>query len=603
MTLRTAARLALAAVLCALLGPAAAQLLRLDEARLMARPNGLPAVDRAQRLPLHWDVAFAGRGGRAELHLHFDLAQQAQEQREPHALFITRLGSAYEIELNGVLISRAGNLDAPHDRWRAKKPVLLSVPSRLLEPNNDLRVRLRTDAGYRSGLAPMLFGPLPEVQALAEREQFWRVTLPLATSVFSLFVSGFCALLWWQQRDAIYAWAGVGEALWAVAVADAVIETAPLAWPFWGLALLVLRAAWAWCLFAIAQEVYGPRPRLEVRLMLCAQASVLPFVVAAYVLRSQLPLFIWYVLALGAWGWMIVRLGVEAVRRPNAERLMVWVSLLAVVAASLRDTQAGRWSAELYDESALAKLVAALVAMTLMWIVSRRFLHARTESDRLRESLVQQVADKEAQLRSTYESLSQAERARAVHAERERILRDMHDGVGASLATAVRQLEAGRAPAQDVVRTLRESMDHLKLSIDAVSLPSDDVNALLASLRYRLQPRIESAGLQVNWEVDALPPWQNGSDEALRHLQFLLLELISNVLQHAGASTLRLQASDRGDAIAIVLADDGAGMRPDAVARPASVLARVKALGATIDFEPAHPGTRVMLLLPQRGSA
>ena len=41
--------------------------------------------------------------------------------------------------------------------------------------------------------------------------------------------------------------------------------------------------------------------------------------------------------------------------------------------------------------------------------------------------------------------------------------------------------------------TLRESLDHLKLSIDAMNLPGGDVNALLASLRYRLQRRIAQA--------------------------------------------------------------------------------------------------------------
>src|SRR5262249_40132421 len=149
--------------------------------------------------------------------------------------------------------------------------------------------------------------------------------------------------------------------------------------------------------------------------------------------------------------------------------------------------------------------------------------------------------------------------ARAVIAERERILRDMHDGVGANLATAMRQLESGVASPGEVAHTLRESLDQLKLSIDAMTLPAGDVNALLASLRYRLQPRIESAGLRVDWDVDELPRWEAGDDHAMRHLRFLLLEAISNTLQHAGASTLRLAAHVVDDAIQIQVEDDGCG--------------------------------------------
>jgi hypothetical protein len=41
-----------------------------------------------------------------------------------------------------------------------------------------------------------------------------------------------------------------------------------------------------------------------------------------------------------------------------------------------------------------------------------------------------------------------------------------------------------------------------------MNLPSGDVNALLASLRYRLQRRIAQAGLTVDWQVDELPHWE-----------------------------------------------------------------------------------------------
>ena len=50
-------------------------------------------------------------------------------------------------------------------------------------------------------------------------------------------------------------------------------------------------------------------------------------------------------------------------------------------------------------------------------------------------------------------------------------------------------------PAEEVAATLRESLDHLKLSIDAMNLPRGDINGLLASLRYRLQRRIAQAGM------------------------------------------------------------------------------------------------------------
>ena len=571
--------------------------LTLRLARLVATVEGQAMPAREIELPLHWDVAHEGRSGSAELTLGFELPASDAAMREPHALFIARLGSAYEIELNGVLLSGAGTLLGKNDRWSAKYPVSLSFPSRLLAARNELRIRIRADAGYRAGLSPVVVGPARLVAPIAQRAERLRVGLPLATSVFSLLVACFCALLWWQQREPLYAWAGWGEALWAVTVADTVSETAPLPWPYWGITLLLLRAAWSWSLYAIAQEVCGRRPRAEYWTMFSVQAAVPLCVLLIVVLQSTRPLLVWYLATFLIWAWVVVRLAAQAWRVPTSERFMIVLALVAVVAASLRDVIAGRWDASLYAESAWAKYVAVLVGAALMWIVSRRFLQARSEAVQLNASLAQRVEQKEHELRDSFERLSEVERSRAVLAERERILRDMHDGVGANLATAVRQLEGGRALPHEVVQILRESMDHLKLSIDAMNLPAGDVNALLASLRYRLQPRLESAGLRFSWNVDPLPRWALANDEAMRHLQFLLLEVISNVLQHARASTLSVAAWAVDEGIRITLSDDGLGIHDSAGQRLGSLQMRAGAIGAALAIDSTHPGTRVTIAL------
>jgi hypothetical protein len=250
-----------------------------------------------------------------------------------------------------------------------------------------------------------------------------------------------------------------------------------------------------------------------------------------------------------------------------------------------------------------AKYVGTMLGLTIMWIVSKRFHMARMETLQLQLSLEQRVEQREQELRESFERLSQVDRARAVSAERERILRDMHDGVGANLATAMRQLEGGTAPVRDVAATLRESLDHLKLSIDAMNLPSGDINALLASLRYRLQPRIASAGLSFEWDVDVLPHWDAGSDQAMRHLQFLLLEAISNVLQHSGATTLALQARGIQSAIEIIVTDNGKGLGESSGRELQSMRERAKAIGAQFSAESDQPGTRVRVELPIRHRA
>lgn len=572
--------------------------LTLDQAELVAETGGPPRPRGTIGLPLHWDVAHGGETGHATLRMAFDAAPAWQGSAEPFAIFITRLGSAYEIRLNGALLAQAGQMDRRNDAWSSKQPVTVGFPASLLQTRNVLELRLRVDAGRRSGLSVVSVGPARQISPLAARADLARVVLPQAAAVFSLLVAVFCALLWWQQRDPLYAWAGLGEALWAVAVADTVIESAPMPWPWWGLCVLMSRALWSWSIYSVARQLFAPRPRGEAWLLGTVIASTPLVVVVALALRSSLVLGFYQAVHMLAWLVTLISLGASLWRQPKADRALFLVAILSCLVAGLRDAVAARWDASLYDESAWIKYVAALVGATVMWIVSMRFRQARREVQQLNASLTMRVRHKEAELRDSFARLAEAERSRAVLAERERILRDMHDGVGASLATAVRQLESGQAQAGEVAQTLRESMDHLKLSIDAMSLPAGDVNALLASLRYRLQPRIESAGLSLDWQVEALPHWQGGDDEAMRHLQFLLLEAISNSLQHASARRLTLSArSDEGH-ITLALCDDGRGMATDAAGRGLrSMRERATAIGGRLRVGPASPGTCVELSL------
>jgi signal transduction histidine kinase len=137
-----------------------------------------------------------------------------------------------------------------------------------------------------------------------------------------------------------------------------------------------------------------------------------------------------------------------------------------------------------------------------------------------------------------------------------------------------------------------------------MNLPPGDVNALLASLRYRLQRRIEMAGLALHWEVEALPPWPAGArdTEAMRHLQYLVFEAMSNTLQHAQASEMTLGASSDRRAIRVQLRDNGCGLDTAALAADSAALRamrdRARLLGARLDIAACQPGLRVTVVLP-----
>jgi signal transduction histidine kinase len=190
------------------------------------------------------------------------------------------------------------------------------------------------------------------------------------------------------------------------------------------------------------------------------------------------------------------------------------------------------------------------------------------------------------------------ERDKATAEERTRVLRDMHDGAGAHLITAIRQVERGDASRTELLQTLQESLDQLRLSVDAIHLPQGDINALLASLRFRLERRIKMAGLGLKWRVDELPVLANFHPTQMRHLQFMLMEAISNVIQHAQASHIALTAVVEGQDIQIELQDDGVGMGEAQGNGRRIMQERAALIDARLSMESTSQGTCLRITLP-----
>ena len=161
------------------------------------------------------------------------------------------------------------------------------------------------------------------------------------------------------------------------------------------------------------------------------------------------------------------------------------------------------------------------------------------------------------------------------------------------LTSAFFSLQSGQASSDELLRTLRDSLDKLKLSIDSIHLPPGDVGALLAALRYRLEPRLAAAGIAFEWAVDEVPAVQRLDAQGMRQLQFLLFEAISNVLQHAHAKTLRIEAENVDGAVQLRVVDDGRGFDTSRV--PRALSERAVMVGARLALE-SRPGRTVVQL-------
>lgn len=548
----------------------------------------------AVSLPLHWDARYPRQPGWGMVELRFDTT--AAQRAEPHGLLIERLGNAYSVSLNGHVVTSGGELLRPHDGWAGRKPLWIHLPGPLLQEHNTLTVRLRADFQRRAGLSAVAFGPDSMLKPLWQPMEWRYVTLPRAVSLLHLLVAFFCLLLWWQQRERLFALASLCCMLWSLRIATLWWESVPVDWPTWFRCSFM--AFWAGQLAAwlLTGAVWHDRSKRE-RLAAVAVFALAPAALAV----GPNGVVAWVVLLLTAWLVWMLRLAASTLRAPDTARWWMLASLAVAWVAVVRDVAGARLLADQYTQGSWTQGAAVFAAVAVLAIVGQRFTQTRSTLQELTVSLEQRVHDSEARLAEQHAVLLSLEGAQARAEERARILRDMHDGAGAHLISAMRQIESGTATSAQVMQTLQESLDQLRLSVDAMNLPAGDVNALLASLRFRLEPRIVAAGLTLQWDVDPLPLWHAHGDEPMRHLQFLFFEAISNTLQHARATALRLTARAADDHIALELADDGCGL-PDVPHGNGlrTMQERAHAIGATLHLTtcPGGVGTCVQIALP-----
>jgi len=255
-----------------------------------------------------------------------------------------------------------------------------------------------------------------------------------------------------------------------------------------------------------------------------------------------------------------------------------------------------------YTDSTPRVLRAAFVLFTILAAgaaVIEHYMAATSELQRLNAELERRIAEKSEEIRSTYARVEEAKREWAQVSERQRILADLHDGVGASLVGLLQEVQSGNADRASIEKRVQEVLREMRIAIDALQPRDGDLAAVLGALRYRLDDIIRASGVRLMWEVDELPEVGELKPSTVFALQRIVLEAITNALKHSGAQLLRLSARAINGEVEIRIEDDGRGFDPAHAAAGlglANMRVRARRIGARFDIR-AQPGTGTVIRL------
>jgi signal transduction histidine kinase len=209
----------------------------------------------------------------------------------------------------------------------------------------------------------------------------------------------------------------------------------------------------------------------------------------------------------------------------------------------------------------------------------------------------------EADIFDSHERLREIEQRQMLSQERQRLMQDMHDGLGSSLVSALRVVEHGRMSETEVAQVLKGCIDDLKLAIDSMEPIEADLLLLLATLRYRLGPRLESTGIALRWEVQNVPDLNWLDPKNSLHILRILQEAFTNIIKHTHATEIRLATGTEGDYVLVTITDNGQGFAVAEALKSggkglSNQLRRAEAIGGEVSWQSDKAGTCFTLRLP-----
>ncbi len=156
--------------------------------------------------------------------------------------------------------------------------------------------------------------------------------------------------------------------------------------------------------------------------------------------------------------------------------------------------------------------------------------------------------------------------------QRQRIARDIHDDLGASLAQIL-QLSGEMPESQDpsdpaqagnhnrrIASLAEEAVAHIAEIVWANNPKYDTLEDLVAYLREYAARFLEATPIQGQFDFPEAVPDRIVTGLFRRHLLLLVKEGLQNVIKHAGAHHVRLRLALPGERLELTISDDGRGL-------------------------------------------
>lgn len=564
------ARWLLLAILLALqaaCGPSQGPLQDLTEAQLESMPgtgtgpSTEASTTQKVSLPHVWNPA--GMSGQYRYRMAFSVPPEALVSG--WGLYLPRVGNRFHVRVNGQVVARFGDLRAVDVDHGMEPQYVYMAPDTLRAGSNELVLEVAGEMAGFAGVSRLTVGPPDEVRARYE----WRDLLQSKSSYADIATSLLFAIaaipLAWRSRDRAMLLFCAACLFGALCVSFRLVVRPPLPHDWWGLLTDAIYICYLLCLAAFCAETVILRGRAVRGMMATLTLASLVCIPWYSLWRNALVHQVWLTVVLAfsvllclmvIWQWFRVR---------NRESAILAVAGAGAVSMGIYDHWLVFYSSDGFSSLTISRYSQLLFLIAMGWLLLERQRRQEAVLQRAREGMLTEVAEHRARLEQRFDEQQAQAHLKLQRQERDRILCDIHDGMGLQLQALLAQVESGDLKRDDLVHEVRTAIEQMRMLVSNTEQFDGDLLMLLGQIRHQVERRLKHSGVRTQWHCTLAPDTYSLDGARCIALQRLIFELTTNVVRHAQARTLSVSIGpDAQSAGAWVLSfcDDGIGFDP-----------------------------------------
>jgi signal transduction histidine kinase len=523
------------------------------------------------------------------------------------SIYIPRVAANAEVFVNGKSAGFSGHLQGEATERNWNRPIAIMGMTELRTPGiHTVAIQVRMYTNYLSGISTIWVGPSPDIRSAWLSRMFNQIGMLIAST--ALMIGAAIVLLILSllppTRRPYLVWLILATVFWVVRSYSFMINATPFGYETW------VRVA-QFCLIAFFLIVFYltirfcdyPKRHLEKRVFrICLLGSPLLILAPGAHLFTLVGMFGAVGMVACLWGgWLLVQKG-NRLQNLTIHGFAWGMGSLFLLSMNDLLLLGGILSFNWYF---LNQYLGFLLFLALAYFMAYEYARMLRDAQNFNAHLQTKLGEQARHLQAKHETLQHTEMQKVQLAERQRLMADMHDGLGAHLVSAIHQLRNDAIPRHIILEMLQDGLRDLQLTIDSLEPIENDLSVLVGAFRYRISPSLNASNIKLNWKVaPSIPPLSQLNPQMGLMVLRILQEAFTNILKHSNATEVTFQLQQIGQNVELEIADNGIGFDVASTSEArgkglGNMKHRANQIGATLEFASTPMvGTQVRLTLP-----